>query len=235
MSAYILKGDIGPEDPGVRIYFGTPGSGKSYKLKQDTIAAARSRVVIVVDATREYADDNGSLMFVPPPGMVIQGARTVPRVLERLDTMKAGIIVYHPRVWIEDTTALVSVLAIRGNQKPRIGIAISEAHNLMPNGQPLTPGFDAVVTRWRHLHLAAWFDTQRPARLARTVTELATVVHLFAVNGPRDADAVAELVTEPKDLYAANDEACRRFAAGEAGWHVRLGINRSPPYDLVRA
>jgi hypothetical protein len=104
----------------------------------------------------------------------------------------------------------------------------------MPNGQPLKPGFDAIVTRWRHLHIAAWLDTQRPARIARTVTELATVVHQFAATGPRDADAAAELTVDPAAFHASIARINEQFSKGEQGWHVRLGLNRSPPYELVR-
>lgn len=234
MTAFVIKGEIGPADPGVRLYFGVPGSGKSYALKRSVIESAKWRVIVVVDATREWADDDG-VVVTPLPMMDVRGARTIPRVLECLDAMKTGLIIYHPRVWVEDTTALVNVLSVRSPNVPELGIAISEAHNLMPNGPPLAPGFDAVVTRWRHLRLAAWFDTQRPARLHRTVTELATQVSLFAATGPRDVDAVAELVNDPKALIDANEESCRRFAAGEPGWHIKLGIDRAPPYELSRS
>jgi len=232
VSAFVLTGDIGDRDPGVRLYFGNPGSGKSYALRRDVIAAARYRTIVIVDATREWALDNGTVVGTDiPGGMPVAGARTVPRTLDLLDAMPRGLIIFHPRIWVEDTASLVACLTVRNEP---IGVAISEAHNLMPSGVPLTPGFDAMVTRWRHLRMGAWLDTQRPARLARTVTELATIVHLFAVNGPRDADAVSELVNDPKALLATNEESCRRLAMGEPGWHVKLGIDRSPPYNLVR-
>lgn len=233
MTAFVLRGDPGDRDPGVRLYFGNPGSGKSYALRRDVMAAARHRTIVVVDATREWVTDDGTIQGELPAGIEVRGARTVPRVLDALDAMRTGLVLYHPAVWVEDTSALVACMTVRGPGE--CGIAISEAHNLMPSGVPLSPGFDALITRWRHLRLGAWLDTQRPARLARTVTELATIVRLFAVNGPRDADAVAELVGDPKALLIANDEACRRLAKGEAGWHVRLGLDRSPPYTLVRS
>lgn len=233
MTAFTLTGEIGPADPGVRLYFGNPGSGKSYALSRSVMAAAAHRTIIVVDATREWADDDGVMGRRLPDGTYVVGARTLARAMDAAASAPRGIVIYHPRIWVDDTIALVDAMA--ASRARNLGIAISEAHNLMPNGQPLAPGFDAIVTRWRHLHMAAWFDTQRPARLARTVTELATEISLFACNGPRDAEAVADLVSDPKSLLAANDESCRRFAAGESGWHVRLGLDRAPPYTLRRA
>lgn len=235
--AFVLRGEISPSDPGVRVFFGNPGSGKSHALSQDVIAAARFRTICVVDATEEWVrmvDGAWVLVKAIPPDVQVWGAFSADRALALLRAGAPGIIVYQPTRWIEDTTALLGAITDRTTQVRGAGIAISEAHMLAPNGPPLSPGFQGMATRWRHLHLAVWLDTQRPASLHRTVTELATVVGLFAVTGPRDADAVAELVNHKNDLLAANEEACRRLAAGESGWHVRLGINRSPPYTLVR-
>jgi hypothetical protein len=229
VSAYVLSGDITDRSPGLRLYLGNPGSGKSYAMAKSVIAAARHRAVVVVDATREWADDDGRMMRRLPADVRAVGARRLDRVLEHAG--KPGVIVYHPSVWVEDTVRLADALSrTRG-----VGLAVSEAHTVLPSGVPLSPGWDALVTRWRHLHASVWLDTQRPARLARTVTELATTIALFACNGPRDADAVAELVSDPAELHRANAIVCSKLAKGEPGWHVRLGLDRTPPYQVVRA
>jgi hypothetical protein len=121
--------------------------------------------------------------------------------------------------------------AIATGKTPK-GIAISEAHMIARNRGTLPEPLEELVTCWRHYSVALWCDTQRPALLNTTIINLSRDLRLYSIIGKHDLQVVEAIGGDA--LVLAVQQCTQRFAAGQPGWHVRLGPSRLPPYPVQR-
>lgn len=112
------------------------------------------------------------------------------------------------------------------------GVAIPEAHRVAPNSGRLPTEIEDAACAWRHHRVSLWLDTQRIALLSRTLTEQARLIRIYAVVGELDLRTIAEL--GGRELGEAVRMCAARLHRGEPGWHVALGLVRTPPYALER-
>lgn len=213
-----------PTDAGLRLAIGVPGAGKTFGIMRDVYQAARMGVpCIVIDQTHEWKRADACV-------------RTVAAAVAALDAKKARLVI----VRADDDTAAAEeacAWAVIGREQAASrglgvrGVVFPEAHNLFPSEGRLQPYSKKVATAWRHFHVAAWCDTQRPALLSRTVVDLAGEVRVYAVTGDVDHKALAGI--GGRELSEAAHEACARMESGKRGWHVTLGLIRKGPYKLA--
>lgn len=223
-----------PTDAGSRLYFGMPGSGKSWLARHDALASGRP--MLVIDTTVKDDWCNRRTKFVPPDV----------RAWLRANRANQMAIVNDVSGWREQKkkgTRLIVVQASDGDVKAEIlekavkqeglAVVVHEIHTLNHRG---LLAVDYVATEWRHHDLRAFLDTQRPARINTTVKELATQTHVFTLAGPRDRAACAEMVT-PDDVQAferAHVAVCALHSRGVRGAHIALDETRAGPFVPVR-
>jgi len=238
---------LGPGEPGTRMYFGRPGSGKTYAARSEAIAGADKRPTVVLDLNGDWFAARGADRKRPtykgwiwkkdgvgmPPTLddwlkgkdrqiVVTGSAD-----RALDAMAARRIVIIQSS-IDEMTSAAQRLVARG----RCAIVITELHVYTPNR--IAPDWlVTIATRWRHRDLAVYSDTQRVADVPRRCTELSTEMWLGNVTGPRDRAAVYGLATDVDQLAVAHRRVCARAAAGEKGVHVRLDEGFAPPYEVI--
>lgn len=224
---------LNPRAPGNRTYFGMPGSGKSWLARHDALESGRR--LVVIDTTCKDDWVNRRKRYIPPDV----------RAWLRADKKRSMAVVSdfdgYSAEW-KKGVPLIVVQASDGDEKAKIlgnavkqeGIAIvvHETHTL--NKEAMTH-IDYVATQWRHHEIAAFLDTQRPARLATTVRELATQTHVFTLVGPRDREACEEIVTGDVAAFVrAHSEVCALHSKGVRGAHVALDETRAGPYTVRR-
>jgi hypothetical protein len=200
------------------------GSGKTHGVKSSVFRAARSHPIIVLDRMAEWDS---------VPVDLARRTRGVVGLREAREAVRSGarlVIVRDSRSDIEELFARACKWAIK--YPGLAGVACPEAHRACPNAKPLRPDVEIAVTQWRHHKVALWVDTQRLPLLSRTVTEQATLLKLYAIVGDRDLSVVRS--TWGSQCEAAVRECANRYARGEPGWHVALGLNRAPPFKLAR-
>lgn len=204
-------------EPGLRLGIGTSGAGKTYGTKREVYAAARGGVpVIVIDQMYEWTHADGAYQTTREAVAAIQkGARLV--LVRADDPVEAA----------EQACAW----AIADRTKTR-GVALPEAHNLLPSAGTLPPSAMKCVTAWRHFRIALWLDTQRLALLNRTCSEQARTIRVYATIGDLDLQALRRIGGPA--LADAASEAATRMERGEPGWHVTLGLVRKAPFTLTR-
>lgn len=207
---------LAPNEPGIRLSIGVSGAGKTYGVTRDVYRAAQAGTpVLVIDRMHEWTrGDAGARTIADAAKHVERGARLV--IVRPADVVAAS---EDACAWARDFDGVA-------------GVAIPEAHRACPNAGRLSPAIDDVATAWRHHRVALWLDTQRIALLNRTLTEQARVIRLYAIVGDLDTRVVSEL--GGRELAAAVRACAEKLAAGEPGWHVALGLVRTPPYHVVR-
>lgn len=178
--------------------------------------------IMVLDRMCEWGSVPQSL------ASVTVGCQTIPQAIEHARRGKRLIIVRPTDVVAASEAACAWARDYRGIA----GVAIPEAHRVAPNVNKLPLAIDDVATAWRHHRVALWLDTQRIALLNRTLTEQARELRLYAIVGDRDLSVVGEI--GGKDLTAKVMECAARLAGGESGYHVELGLVRTPPYVIKR-
>lgn len=204
-----------PGESGIRLAIGVSGAGKTHGIKGEVYAAARLHPVIVIDRMHEWSRGDGWARDVGTAAKMIKdGARLV--IVRPPDAVAAA---EQACAWARDYPGLA-------------GVAIPEAHRVAPNASKLAIPVEDVACAWRHHKVALWLDTQRIALLSRTLTEQAREIRLYAIVGDLDTRVVAEL--GGRDLALLVRECAARLAAGQPGWHVRLGLVRVPPYEMRR-
>jgi hypothetical protein len=218
---------------GIHLAVGVSGAGKTYGVRAAVYAAARSMQLIVIDRMAEWRSVPGWL-----EGRVA-GVSTVKEAVAALHGRSrwgTGIRVAIVRGTTGDIAeALEEACAWAVASKAPRGVVCSEAHRAAPNtgNGKMSPSLDACVTAWRHHRVALWLDTQRLSRLNRTITEQASEdLKLYTITGDLDLASVRK--TWGKELVAALAVCAQRFAAGQKGWHVKLGPVRLPPFKPVR-
>lgn len=221
---------LNPRESGTRLYYGIPGSGKSFLARNDALASDRRIVAIDMTAKRDWVFPRER--FIPPEVTRWLGKKRKLAIVREYDS-------YEQRY--SEGTDLIVVQAIDDEHRARIlghavkqegiAIVIHEAHTI---GKECKRHLDYLATQWRHHDLAAFVDSQRPARVPRTVTELATQVHVFALVGPRDRAAVRELAADIEAFEAAHALVRAAHARGTKGMHVVLDESRGGPYSPVR-
>lgn len=235
--------------PGVRVAVGVSGAGKTYGVRRQVFEAARSLPVIVIDQMAEW---NEAPRDIKRSGWEMPDKTQLPAIVEYIEREIARgnrLIVLRGGDEHLSALAAASVALKRGSASSRFntddrseaitGIAIPEAHHIFPSGGKLAKPLLRIATQWRHFRVALWCDTQRFALLSRTVEQQATrELRLYAIVGDRDLSVVRDV--GGRELADAVAEAGRRLDSpehgglGEAGWHVRLGLTRRPPYTLHR-
>lgn len=203
-------------EAGIRLSVGVSGAGKTFGVRREVCEAARAGVpVLVIDRMHEWErGDAGAFDVATAARYVDQGAR---------------LVIVRPR---DVVAAAEEACAWARDRRELAGVALPEAHRIAPNGARLSDALEDCATAWRHFRVALWCDTQRISLLSRTITEQARTLRLYAIVGDLDARAVAEL--GGRELAEQVQEAARRLAGGEPGWHVELGLVRVPPYELRR-
>lgn len=166
---------------------------------------------------------------VPPAfAKVTRGATSVKDAAKHVESGARLVVVRTS----DDVAASVDACAWARDTPRVVGVAIPEAHRCAPNAGALPRAIEDCATAWRHYKVALWLDTQRLPLLNRTLTEQARELRLYAITGELDFARVREL--GGRQLEAAVRECAARYAKGEPGWHVRLGLVRMPPFDLRR-
>lgn len=209
-------------EPGIRLAVGISGTGKTHGIKQQIYRSACVMPVMVLDRMHEWNE-------VPPAlaGRTV-GCQTIAQAREHAKRGKRLIVVRPSDIIVASNEAC----AWARDWKGVAGVAIAEAHRVAPNVNSLPLAIDDVATAWRHHKVALWLDTQRFALLNRTLTEQARELRIYSVVGDRDLSVVSEI--GGKALVASVMECAARLARNEPGWHVELGLVRTPPYDLKR-
>lgn len=235
-----LAGQIGGEHrPGLRSCFGQSGSGKSFLLQHDVESTLR-----VVTTSQALMLDIGEDVTSFPPWLagkcaVVGSANDAVKALEQ---GMRYVVVRLPDGATEDQwTASADVAAKwalggrRGSQTVERIVAITEAHFAIPN-KPLSGHLLKLITAWRKRGCAFFYDSQRPALVSLTLRAQTAEHNLFVLQEKADRVWAIAMVGEHGDeLNRSLKEIEQRFARGDVGWHVRLGLVRSPPYPLVRA
>lgn len=224
MTAAVVTRDIlRPSDPGLRLNIGIPGSGKTYTIRNQVERAAHHYPVLVLDRMEEWSE--------VPADIPSAGALTVDDAIKHIDR-GARLVVVRPR----DLQSAAEQAAQWAGAYPGLaGVAIPEAHNVAPSSGRLHPAIADLACVWRHRRISAWLDTQRVALLSRTITEQARELRIFATVGDRDLSVISEMSADGKALVASVRECAKRYAQGEPGWHIRLGLIREPPYAPTRS
>lgn len=219
---------LSPGDPGTRMYFGRPGSGKTWAARADALRGASKRKTIVLDLNGEWIWRDGM-----SPQLRDWLRHKGRKVIVTGDSKRVSDMAPNTIVVVQASAAEMERAAERVLGNPNnSAIVITELHTYTP-GRVAPDWLAEIATRWRHMNLAAHMDTQRIADVPRRVTELSTEIWLGNVTGPRDRMAVYGLAVDVDALASAHRRVCQRAAAGEKGVHVRLDEGFSPPYEVI--
>ncbi len=219
-----------PNEPGLRVAIGVSGSGKTVGVTTDAHAAARSMPVLVLDSMREFVSVPDDLR------PYTAGTHDIKKAIEHLNAGKRFVVLLPTK---ENIVSYAAKGAEWAERYPGLaGLVIPEAHHIAPVTGPVSLEIDRIATQWRHHNVAFWCDTQRIARLHHSITDNAREMKLYAQWGDADLKRVKEIGGNA--LVDAVNECARKCAPvdegglGEPGWHVRLGMWRQPPFDIVR-
>lgn len=227
---------LNPRAPGNRMYFGMPGSGKSWLARHDALASGRR--IVVIDTTCKNDWINRRTRYIPPDvsawlradrkrSMAVVADFSAYRV-----EWKKGIPLIVVQASSDDEKAQILAHAVK---QEGIAIVVHETHTLSHEAMM---HIDYVATQWRHHEIAAFLDSQRPARIPTTVKELATQTHVFTLVGPNDRAACEDIVTGDVAAFArAHAQVCALHSRGVRGVHIALDETRAGPYTVrqVRA
>lgn len=229
---------------GLRLNVGVSGSGKTSNMNDQIFSFARQGMPIV------YLDQLADMASCPSD-ITSALIEDLPGTKEEMDmTIRAlaaprRIVVCRPNDPYDYLMALCRYGVPRSKRNPNgrpwpgvMGIALPEAHLIVPNKKSLDPIVMKVVTQWRHHGLAVWFDTQRFSLLNTTAIHQSREIRLFAIVGDTDLKRVRDLGgDELSDLVREAGRRMQEVHEGgdnEPGWYVRLNPARLPPYKLVR-
>lgn len=230
--------------PEVRGFVGTAGSGKTWamqRLMAATIRQTEGWAFVALDlnaeipsagatrgrppirftrvdtpaAARAAIEDGRRLVcLTPPPGAELAGGWDARRPYAPLADELARLAVEAPRPVV---------------------VVIPEAHTSCREGYPLPHWVGQIAHRSRHVGAGCWWDTQHFADVSKDLLRASVSgLYLFANAGGSDLERVRRM--GGPELVEAVEEAGRRAAKGQPGWHVRLStLDRRPPYRLTRA
>lgn len=221
---------------GLHVAVGISGAGKTHSVKRGVwIAAAEGMPVIVLDRMYEWTQFPQALArFVQ-----LRHSHDVDGIKKALDDGARIVVVRDdPARHVEPAHVAMQMCDLikkrsRSENRGPHGIAIPEAHVIAPRHRIDGPVRE-VATAWRHFRVGAWFDTQRIAALNAAITENARDLRIFATVGELDHQRFREIARGSAELSACALDAADRMERGEPGWHVKLGLSRKPPYELVR-
>lgn len=215
-----------PGEAGLRVSVGVSGAGKTHGVRASVLASSLVHPVVVIDRMKEW-------QTVPPThAHLVQGVPSG-KMADALPYIAAGkrLIILRPASH-EVEQAAEDACAWARDAPYVAGVAIPEAHNVAPTHGRLSSALGDVVSTWRHCRVAAWFDTQRVALLNRQITENARELRIYALAGDRDLATVRSI--GGRELESAVLQCTAKLAAGEPGWHVKLGLVRVPPFRIER-
>lgn len=230
---------------GLHVAVGISGAGKTVSVKRGVwLAAADGMPVAVLDRMYEWNEWPAQLA----PYVRYVASHDVALVRKAFDDGMRIVVVRdvperhtEPRHVAMNVCDLIKRRSKHEGRGPH-GVAIPEAHMIAPRNSIDGPVRE-VATAWRHFRVGAWFDTQRPAGLNAAITENARDFKIFAVVGDLDLARLKDIARGSDELPLAAIEAANRMERGgrdamgnytEAGWHVKLGLSRRPPYELTR-
>jgi hypothetical protein len=216
-----------PDEPGIRLSVGASGSGKSYKNRSEILVAVLSYPVVVLDRQREWTDATRRIRVPPNVAAVTAGATTMAEARQRIAEGRRLIVLQ-----TSDPERAAIEACAWARDAGRAGIAFPEAHRVFPNNGRLDPAANDIASAWRHSAASVWLDTQRFSKLNRDLTEAVRDLRIFAFAGELDLAVVRSIGSRALETQII--EAARRLERGEPGWHVRKGLVRLPPFDLVR-
>lgn len=222
---------LNPRVSGNRTYYGIPGTGKSWLARHDALASGRR--IVAIDTTCKNDWINRRAKFIPPEV----------QAWLRADKKRTMAVVSDFSAYREEWKKGVPLIVVQASDESQkeailghavkqegIAIVVHETHTLSHNAMS---HIDYVATQWRHHEIAAFLDTQRPARLPTTVKELATQTHVFTLVGPRDRAACEEIVTGDVGAFMrTHAQVCALHSKGVRGAHVALDETRAGPYTV---
>lgn len=220
-------------DKGVRLCIGVSDSGKTHSIRHDVFEAGQQFPVVVIDRTFEWDGIAGV------PEHRIAGTRNVdkvPKLVER------GVRIIIVRCALKDVPAVADdVCAWAKEHKGRAGVACPEAQAVIPSGGSMSENVADVVLAYRHFDVASWWDSQRLALVDASVRAQADEQRLFTMWETVDLERARKSVRDGDELVKQLDFCAEQFVLWKrtkdpkhAGWHVRLGPVRKPPYTPVR-
>lgn len=209
----------------IHLHVGTSGSGKTHALKEGIYADADRGIPFCV---LEYRED---WPYVPSRF----NARPYTDVKAALADLRAGVTRF---AVIRDSGDPIEswdrVCRWACKAPGPSGIAVAEAHEVMPNVRLHPKWTKRAVTQWRHYGIEMWIDTQRLAELWPTARSQAVYdTKIFATVEPTDQKVLRGIGGH--ELVVAVDECASRLAAGEPGYYVELGLVRRAPFVIKRA
>ena len=218
---------LGAKEPGMRVAIGIPRSGKSYSIKHDVITSVLAGVpIIVIDSVQDALWTAGVPASIAKRTM---RAKSVARAVKLIERGESLVIVRDDDLDIDDATQEACTWLLGGEGR---GLAIHEAWMVAPPSMSPKSKLLKVARAWGHRRAFCWLDAQRPTNINRNIMEIATELRLFAIGGPEDIREVKRLGGEPLCEQVA--EAMRRYKNGDKGWHVSMGMDRTPPFHLER-
>jgi hypothetical protein len=233
-------------------FYGSCGSGKTFTMKRlvGTACAKGRGPFVVLDLNDEWAGDSGldpavraaaggyrwcrvpdashaaaavadgfALVLVQPGATALDLPPDAPhelrmRPLAPLADELAGVAIKHPG--------------------PAV-LVLPEAHMSAREGYPLPPNLRTIAHRWRHkpVNAGCWWDTQHFADVSKDLERCAAHLYFFGNASAVDLRRIRDLAGDA--CAAAVLECGKRAAAGEPGYHVRVGtLDRSGPFPLRR-
>lgn len=212
-------------EPGLRVSVGISRSGKTFGIRTEVLRAVAAGVpVIVLDRVKEWTSAPASLRGVTA------GALNVRDAARLIESSGARLVIVRP---VDVCAAALEACSWVKDYPGVAGVAFPEGHNVAPAGRLRLPqALDDIASAWAHHKVALWIDSQRMSKLHSDVVENAADLRLYAMVGERDLKRLTEF-GQP-ELQQRVRECASLLAAGQAGWHVRLGMVRTPPYEITR-
>jgi hypothetical protein len=211
-------------EPGLRVSIGIPRSGKTHGIRSGVFRAAAAGVpVLVLDQNGEWTSAPASLRTV------VAGVRSVERAARAVESGARLVVVRTDDVERDAAAACEWAAGYAGVA----GVACPEGHAVLPSGRKRLPKpIERAVTAWAHERVSLWVDSQSLWQLHRTVSSNAALLRCYAMVSDKDLAQAADL--GGRELAERIRECTAKLARGEAGWHVRLGLLRLPPYTITR-
>lgn len=213
--------------PRVELFVGMSGSGKSTEMFARVGEAIDDgeRVLLLNTTGEEIGELEGE-----PAGSVAEAFRLLARDVPLVVVVPPRDMELGPPR--RDEIPLVEAVAYACLNARDVTLAITEVHMHVPEGAPLGRQTRTLLTQYRHYECAVLADTQRFAAVAKPLVSQASAMHLFAMAGARDLQAVSDLGGPA--LEAAVLEAARQLAAREPGWHATIDARHPPVRPKLR-
>jgi hypothetical protein len=213
---------------GVRMYIGSCGSGKTFKLQQDLAATWRTTQwrMLVVDINGEIGGAKGLPAFAGSPRVQITRVHSLEGAAKAFDAGRR-LVAYRPAHGTIDWNAAAPFAGVVNDaarfaleHAPMI-LVLPEVHQSCPEGQNLPPHMRHIAHHWRHLDVHVWADTQNFAHVKKELVKAADVFYLFSTGSQQDRD-VAHTIGGRELADALLEMSGHVVRTKEAGWHLNV-------------